>query len=188
MRKFLPFLCLAILSVLPSLAWGAQTERSQDWVPSFGDVFVVDVGSNAGYLVHSTGERTEFPVATGRREMVRYIGRSYNAATPVRSWTAEQFQTKGDRRTFGVSGRFLRLFRDGENSPYGIHSYYKVADWMQEDERYFSMGCIVVTEEMMDVLVETFRINNKKLTVISTNDAQTAIQQLISASTEERKS
>lgn len=163
----------------------AAKSRAQDiktdvaeWEPAIGDTFVVDVGTNTGYLVHEDGRSLSFPVATGRKEYVHYIGRYYKANTPIRTWTAEQKQIKGDRRTFGVSGRFIRLFRDGENSPYGIHSYFKVADWMQEDERYFSMGCVVVTEEIMDVIEKTFDVNEKKLTVITTDDPQKSLEEI----------
>ncbi len=164
----------------PELAAAKSAEADvAGWKPAAGDTFVVDVGTNMGYLVHDNGDRLAFPVATGRREYVHYIGRYYKADTPIRTWTAEQRQIKGDRRTFGVSGRFLRLFRGTEGSPYGIHSYYKVKDWMQEDERYFSMGCIVVTEEMMDVIEKTFDVNDKNLTVITTDDSQKSLEDIV---------
>ncbi|NOS67135.1 MAG: L,D-transpeptidase [Candidatus Peribacteraceae bacterium] len=177
-RKLLPYIGLVLLSTLPSVALGAESAMTPSWEPQTGDVFVVDVGVNTGYLVHADGRTLSFPVATGRKEYVSYIGRYYKAETPVRTWTAEQFQIKGDRRTFGVSGRFIRLFRNGENSPYGIHSYYKVGEWMEEDQRYFSMGCIVVTENIMDIMEKTFAVNDQKMIVITTNDAQAALQKL----------
>lgn len=178
LKRFLPILGCVLLSTLPSLARGAEGISTDTWQPQTGDVFVVDVEQNTGYLVHPDGQSLTFPVATGRKGYVSYIGRYYRAETPVRTWTAEQFQIKGDRRTFGVSGRFIRLFRNGESSPYGIHSYFKIAEWMEEDERYFSMGCIVVTEEMMDVIQKTFEANDQKMTVITTNDAQAALEKL----------
>jgi hypothetical protein len=49
------------------------------------------------------------------------------------------------------------------------HDKALVAEWMQKDERFLTMGCIVVTEQMMDVLEETFMKSGKKLTVITTN-------------------
>ncbi len=117
-------------------------------------------------------------MATGRKEYVHYIGRSYRAETPLRTWTAEQKQIKGDRRTFGIGGRFLRLFRSGEESPYGIHSYYKADQWMRDDERYKSMGCIVVTEDILDVIEKTFTLSNNNLTVITTDDVQKTLASL----------
>lgn len=150
------------------------------------DIFVVDVPQNIGYLVHSDGQLFSFPVATGRKAYVHYIGRSYKADTPIRTWTAEQRQIKGDHRTFGVNGRFLRLFRDGESSPYGIHSYYKVGEWMEEEQRYFSMGCIVVTEDVLDVIEATYTLNNKKLTVITTENTDETLTKIAAASEAER--
>lgn len=164
-----------ILLLFPSVAAGSGTADVATWQPATGDTFVVDVASNTGYLVHANGEQLSFPVATGRKGYVSYIGRHYKAETPIRTWTAEQAEIKGDRRTFGVSGRFIRLFRNGENSPYGIHSYYKEKEWMNADGRYFSMGCIIVTEEMMDMLQKTFTTNQEKMMVITTNSADEEI-------------
>ena len=147
-------------------------------MPDAADTFVVDVGANQGYLVHANGDALTFPVATGRKSYVHYIGRSYKADTPLRTWVAGQEQIKGDRHTFGVSGRFLRLFRDGEESHYGIHSYYKVDEWMLDDDRYKSMGCIVMTENMMDIMVKTFDLSGKALPVITTNDVPTVLEEL----------
>ncbi len=169
---------LFLLLGTPLPVHAAEASARAPWEPNIGDVFIVDVPNNMGYLVHENGESLPFPVATGRREVVRYIGRTYRADTPIRTWTAEQRQIKGDRRTFGVSGRFIRLFRSGESSPYGIHSYYKEEDWMKADGRYFSMGCIVVTEEMMDVMEKTFIVNEEKMIVITTNDAEAALQKI----------
>jgi len=188
LRRSLPFFGIVLLSLLPSSALAADAVPVSRWEAQAGDVFLVDVPQNMGYLIHENGEFLPFPVATGRKAVVRYIGRTYQADTPIRTWTAEQKQIKGDRRTFGVSGRFIRLFRDGESSPYGIHSYFKIADWMREDERYFSMGCIVVTEEMLDVIEKTFTLNDQNMTVITTNDAQAVLQDLVSSSHEERDS
>lgn len=201
-RRRLSFFGIAVLSLLSysalpadvadaTSAWLLQSIAEMDatvWEPKAGDILLVDVRQNTGYLVHADGRALRFPVATGRREYVSYIGRYYKAETPIRSWTAQQKQIKGDRRTFGVNGRFLRLFRDGESSPYGIHSYFKIADWMQEDERYFSMGCIVVTEQMMDVIERTFDVNEGNMKVVTANDAQAALESLLSASGENGRS
>ena len=188
MRKFLPSLGLALLSMLPSLAHGAEGLPMSMWEPLAGDSLIVDVPRNIGYLVHADGTSVSFPVATGRKEYVSYIGRYYRAETPVRSWTAEQKQIKGDRRTFGVSGRFIRLFRSGESSPYGIHSYFKVDEWMQENERYFSMGCIVVTEGMMDIIERTFDLSGGRMNVITTNDPDAVLTQIANGSSIDKNS
>ena len=172
-----------LLSLLPCSALAAGSIPLSLWQPDAHDIFVVDVSQNNGYLIHENGEYVTFQVASGRKSTVHYIGRTYRADTPIRTWTAEQEQIKGDRRTFGVSGRFIRLFRDGENSPYGIHSYYKEDQWMNADGRYFSMGCILVTEEMMDIVEQTFTLTGKKLSVITTDDLQATLEKVTASRT-----
>ncbi len=172
-----------IFGLLAGLIWlpaGVDAENLAPvaWEPEPGDAFVVDVPANMGYLVHRNGQSFSFPVATGKKAYVRYIGRGYRAETPIRSWTAEQKQVKGDRRTFGVSGRFIRLFRGGENSPYGIHAYYKEKDWLEAKERYFSMGCIIVTETMMDIIEKTYDLSKNSLAVITTDNLEVTLQKI----------
>ena len=172
LQRFLPLFGLVLLSLVPHSARAAGSTAVALWEPRAHDVFVVDVSRNEGYLVHEDGDYVTFPVATGRRSYVYYIGRGYKANTPIRTWTAEQKQIKGDRHTFGVSGRFIRLYRGGEDSPYGIHSYYKENDWMEAEGRYFSMGCVIVSEGMMDVIEKTFDVNGRKMTVITTDNLE----------------
>ena len=170
----------AVLGLLLTLSipFPLQAEEGAAWSPQATDTFVVDVANTIGYLVHADGELFSFPVATGQKEYVRYIGRSYNAQTPVRTWTVEEEQMKGDRRTFGVTGRFLRLFRNGESSPYGIHSYVKVDEWMADDYRYRSMGCIVVTEQILNIIEQTYNLAGHSLKVITTNDLQKTLSRM----------
>lgn len=132
------------------------------WQPEPGDRIFVDTRDNFGYLVHSDGRYLPFPVATGQRRHVYYIGRSYNAATPNWDWTIRSMDTKGDRVTFGPTGRFLRLYKDGEeNTAYGFHEHRDEAEFFATDapERYRSMGCIIVQHDMMNLLVLTFELN-----------------------------
>lgn len=177
LQRTLPLFGFLLILALPSPA-RAEGLMSRNWVPAEGDVFIVDVSTNIGYLVHTEGEALPFPVATGRKSFVHYIGRYYRAETPIRTWTAEQRQIKGDRRTFGPTGRFIRLFRDGESSPYGIHSYYREEQWMSAEGRYYSMGCILVTEQMMDVIEKTFEANGRKMLVITTEDAHAILAKM----------
>jgi hypothetical protein len=111
---------MLLWAMVPTATALAQEAQSM-WEPQKADVFVVDVPHGMGYLVHENGEYISFPVATGRKEIVHYLGRTYNAETPLRTWVAKQKQIQNDRITFGVSGRFIRLFRGAEGSPYGIH-------------------------------------------------------------------
>ena len=135
------------------------------WTPSIGDRFLVDTESNIGYLVHTNGRYIQFDVATGQRRYVSYIGRYYFAATPTWEWTAKTNETKWDRTTYGKDGTFLRLFRNGdERTAYGIHAYKN--DGMHETEdRFRSMGCIVPTHKMLDVIVETMNVNEGEIRV-----------------------
>jgi hypothetical protein len=132
------------------------------------DRFVVDTETNLGYIVRESGEYTEFPVATGQRRVVRYIGRTYDATTPEASWTAKSLQVKGDRITFGKSGKFLRLFKDGEErTPYGIHDHAYSARMLSQDERFESMGCIIVSTDMFETLQKIFELNGESLSVVT---------------------
>lgn len=143
------------------------------WQPQVGDKIVVDTLNNEGYLMHRDGMFMRFPVATGQRRWVYYIGRSYNATTPTWDWQVKSRHIKGDRVTFGPTGRFLRLYKDGEtNTPYGFHEYRKDEEMFGTDEdpfepaeRYESMGCIIVKTQMMDLIEQTWEINNQVLPV-----------------------
>lgn len=136
-----------------------------EWTPRAGDSFVVDTKENIGYLVHQNGGFTSFRVVTGQRRTVRYIGRTYNAKTPVRKWEVLTMETKGDRRTFGPRGTFLRFFYQGEKTAYGIHAHHQGDEMLADDERFRSMGCIIVSEDVMDLLTETFRLSGDRIAV-----------------------
>lgn len=97
--------------------------RAEIWQPQAGDIFLVDTKENIGYIVHRDGSYLKFPVITGQKRTVQYIGRTYYAATPNRHWSVESMHIKDDKFTFGPTGRFLRLYRQGERSPYGIHEH-----------------------------------------------------------------
>ena len=71
-----------------------------EWQVNIGDRIVVDTRENEGYLIHADGRFLEFPVATGQRKVVCYIGRCYNGATPERSWQVQSKDIKGDHLTF----------------------------------------------------------------------------------------
>ena len=75
----------------------------QTWAPEVGDSFFFDTKANMGYLVHTDGVYTEFPVVTGKKAFVHYIGRGYRAETPSRNWVAKSLHFKGDRMTFGAA-------------------------------------------------------------------------------------
>lgn len=141
-----------------------------EWRPESGDVFIVDTSENMGYLVHPDDTRVSFPVITGQRNVVRYIGRVYDATTPTRSWTALSKETKGDRITFGKDGTFFRLTNNTteEKTPYGIHGHAYADKMFSGATRYRSMGCIIVSDEILAVIGETFRMNGDRLPVLTT--------------------
>lgn len=146
------------------------------WIPRTNDRFVVDVQENIGYLVHENGDVFSFPVVTGQRRTVHYIGLTYFAATPERQWTVRTHENKGKSVTFGPSGRFLRLFLDdGERTAYGIHGHMSAEEMLSEEKRYRSMGCIIVSEPILDIVARTLDANGGTLRVITTRKAETAL-------------
>ena len=163
--------CAALYAQSAHAAWFTvlPTETSEtslaDWQPENGDSFVVDTKNNVGYLVHDNGGYTSFFVVTGLRSVVNYIGRTYFAATPERQWTVLSDERKGRSVTFGEDGTFLRLFHENERTPYGIHSHLSIKTMLERDDRYGSMGCILVSEDILDMIQETFNINGERLDV-----------------------
>lgn len=137
---------------------------------------MVDTKDNIGYLVHSDGRYYRFPLVTGQRKFVCYIGRCYNAATPNWTWRALSKEIKGDRVTFGPSGRFIRLFQNGEtHTAYGIHEYKYEDTIFESPERFGSMGCIVVRKPIMDLMERTFDVNEGNFEVISQHGLDEAL-------------
>jgi|TARA_Y100000310_G_C20486486_1_gene717114 hypothetical protein len=141
---------------------------TEKWVVEEGDKILVDTKNNEGYIFHKDGQYLNFPLVTGQRRWVSYIGRYYNASTPNWSWAIKTMHIKGDRLTFGPSGRFLRLYKDGsEHTAYGFHEYGQEDEIFEGlDTRFRSMGCIIVRIPIMDILVNTFE-KNESIEVIS---------------------
>lgn len=162
---------LAVGTVLTDSVFGAVlppeiTETAvEHWEPTSGDRLVIDTKENIGYLVHLDGGFTSFPVLTGQRRTVRYIGRIYNATTPVRTWEARDIDIKGDKTTFGPRGIFLRLFYKEERTAYGIHSHRSMQEMLGGDTRFRSMGCILVTDDVLDVILRSFALNEDRMVV-----------------------
>src|SRR3989338_9576153 len=133
-----------------SLLWFTPAHPLQiplsDWTPLAGDHLLVDTLNNQGYLVRADHSLyTEFPVITGQKRIVRYIDMTYNAATPDWNWVMKSRHIKGDHITYGPTGRFLRLYKDGtEYTHYGIHAHRSEMRMFGEESRYQSMGCIIV--------------------------------------------
>lgn len=135
------------------------------WEPRLDDRLIIDTKENAGYLVHSDGAFVTFPVLTGQRRFVRYIGRTYDATTPIAQWVMQSQDIKGDRVTFGVRGLFLRLYRADQRTPYGIHGHRYFTQMLNEGNRFRSMGCILVSEEVLSIIERTFMESGNALPV-----------------------
>ncbi len=143
------------------------------WQPAQGDQFVADTQENIGYLIHTDGSYTSVKIGSGQRKMVHYMKRSYYAATPSDSWVVGAIDTQSDRLTFGKDGTFMRLYRDGTSTPYGIHSVANIDDLLATKDRYYSMGCVLVDYKTLAILMETYTKNGNTL-VLHTMDGLTA--------------
>ena len=140
-----------------------------DWEPHTGDRFIVDTTENTGFLVRSDSSAyTTFPVITGQRRVVRYIGRTYDATTPNNHWVVKTRHIKGDHITFGPTGRFFRMYKDGdEYTSYGIHEHRSEERMFGESDRYQSMGCIIVKSAVLDIIEATYELNEQSLDVVT---------------------
>lgn len=150
-------------STPPPLVW--RNVPIESWKAESGDQLLIDIERNVGTIVHQNGEVLQFPVITGQKRTVIYIGLRYNAETPKKSWTALSLDTQGDRITYGKSGRFLRLYDRGSRTHYGIHAHRDETVMFGRDDRYQSMGCIIVQEAVLNILEETFDRNGGALPV-----------------------
>lgn len=155
----------------PVLSDVPQTE----WRAAIGDRIVVDTQANEGFLIHTNGQTLRFPVATGQRRRVCYIGRCYNATTPQRTWEVQSKDIKGDRITFGPSGRFLRLYWNDESTPYGFHEFAYEDRMFNDEPRFKSMGCIIVKTDIMDILDQTYAVNEGRIPVITQHGVEEPI-------------
>ncbi len=141
----------------------------QEWVPQQNDRFIADTKANHGYIVHTDGSYTDFAIGSGKQQRVNYAGMTYNAATPEEKWTVESTTIQSDRAMFGKSGLFLRLSFNGsdEESHYGIHATGNIDDILASDDRYKSYGCVLVSDEVLEILAQTFALNNNHLDVVT---------------------
>lgn len=155
-------------SSAPASLQSAHVELA-DWQVQKGDRFIVDTEANIGYIVHIDGTYTSTLVGSGKRQIVNYIGKTYNATTPSAKWVVKSKNLYADHITFGKSGRFLRLYQDGKiSTSYGIHATANIDDMLTWDDRYKSMGCVLVSESVLDILEATYKLNGDSLDVVTT--------------------
>lgn len=167
-----------------SVAHAQALVPPERWVPLRGDQVVVNRGENWGYFVHRNGFVLHFPLATGRQRIVHYLGRTYDATTPLGYWEAQKHEKKGDRITFGKTGEFWRLFRDGKPTPYGIHDVEASERWMQlpDDERFKTYGCVAMGTESIDLFRDTFEQDDHDVKVwvmANEGEAQAKIAEIV---------
>lgn len=140
----------------------------EQWQTMPGDAFLVDTDANIGYLVHKDGGYTSFVVATGQRKVVYYAGMKYDATTPTIRWTVKRKDIQTDKITFGDHGKFLRLFDENGETKYGIHSHAYIRKILASTDRYKSMGCVLVSDEVLEIIEETYTKNGNTLDVLTT--------------------
>jgi hypothetical protein len=161
---FSAILSLAIVTANPI---SIQQIPLEQWQPAQGDSFIADTRSNIGYIIHENGNYTSMKIGSGQRKMVHYMKRTYNAATPSDTWTVESIDTQKDRLTFGKDGTFMRLNRHGQSTSYGIHSVANIDDLLATDDRYYSMGCVLVDYKTLEILLNTYKLNGDSLKLIT---------------------
>lgn len=165
---------LQIMSILFGLVMTGPAPLTNQYIPleqweaQAGDRFIADTEENTGYIVHESGNYTSMRIGSGKRKVVRYIGKVYDATTPSAYWEVQSTNTYGDRITFGKTGRFMRLYADDKSTSYGIHATANIDDILASDDRYKSMGCILVSDAVLDILEETYELNGNSLQVVTT--------------------
>ena len=142
---------------------------TKNFVSSQGDSFKADVANGLGYLVNFESQKfTVFPILSGQRRHLCYIGRCYYGATPEQEWTVKEMNIQYDRITFSESGKFLRLYSNGETrTSYGIHGHAYFDSMIQKDTKFQSMGCILVSDEILDMIEASFHANENSLKVLT---------------------
>lgn len=142
------------------------------WVPEATDRIYVDVTDNVGYIVHENNDYIRFLVATGLQKEIYWVRKRYYAATPVDSWTVSEKVTQNDRVMFGKTGRFFRLNVNGTDTNYGIHGYAYFDKWLKEEDRHRSYGCIIMSEEHLDIVEATYKKAGRTLSVTTMESSE----------------
>lgn len=136
-----------------------------------GDYFVADLKNSAGYLMNDEVKQyASFPILSGQKRSVYYLGRYYFAATPEQTWEVKEKVIQSDRVTFSKSGEFLRLYAGGKRTSYGIHGHKYFENMVATDNKYRSYGCILVADDVLQVVEKSFEANDGSLKVVTTTD------------------
>lgn len=182
-RTIFSLLAGLLMAIAPvSSAWGFQIPMADyiqvnigDFQPSIGDYLVVNLDDGKGYLINENSRiYGAFPVLSGQRRTVRYLGRTYFAATPERTWVIKEKNIQGDKVTFSKSGTFLRMYSDGKRTPYGIHGHKYFQEMLGQGNSFRSMGCILVADDIVPIVEQSFLENGKELKVITVKNPRFA--------------
>ena len=148
----------------------------REWVPAQHDRLIADTKSNTGYIAHEDGSYTTFPIGSGMQKVVNYGSKTYDASTPSRNWIVKSTTIQTDKIDFGKSGMFLRLYSNGtDRTSYGIHATENI-DWLlKQDDRYKSFGCVLVSNEVLEALLQTYTLNKGELEVATVDGLDTSL-------------
>ncbi len=127
----------------------------QDFHPSVGDYFLVDIENALGYLLNeSTQYYTVFPIMTG----------SKRTPTPEREWVVLQKNIQPNRVVFSKSGEFFRMFTNGTTrTSYGIHGYGYFDMEIERGTKFLSLGCVLVADDVLDMIENSYLANGESL-------------------------
>ncbi len=155
------YLCLftfVTFSVAHAGAW--EIYSYNDFEPSEGDRFLVDINNALGYLINYENKSyTVFPIMTG-------AGRT---PTPEKEWVILEENIQPNRIIFAESGEFFRMYANGETrTGYGVHGYAYFAEEMVKGTKFLSLGCVLVADNVLDLIEESFIANGNTLQMRTT--------------------
>jgi len=138
-----------------SFAW--KNVPYYEYIASEGDYFLVDVSAGIGYLMNdNTRYFTGFPVMTGGKR----------TPTPYKEWVVLQKDIKSNHIFYSASGEFFRMFENGtKRTGYGIHGYAYFDKEVLNGRKFLSWGCIMVADDVLDLLEESYIANGNTLKV-----------------------
>lgn len=130
---------------------------------SEGDYFLVDIDDAVGYLVNnSSNTYASFPIMTGAKR----------TPTPEKEWVVKEKNIQPNRTIFGETGEFLRMYTDegGTRTGYGIHNYAFFEEEIENGTKYLSLGCILVSASVHDLIEKSYLASGENMKMITTND------------------
>ena len=84
--------------------------------------------------------------------------------TPETDWVVKEKNIQPNRVIFGETGEFLRMYKNGDiRTGYGIHNYKFFEYEIENGRKFLSLGCILVSAEVHDMIEESFLANDSAL-------------------------